>query len=108
DLEPGFFPSNSNAHRRCPRPPLDCAGLLGTPGGGLSGWRCSRRLQGCMRQRNLSSPCDLFARGREPRMIRTPALASIGMILAGAVFLPAAVLRAENSPSAAATTHRAT
>ncbi len=41
-------------------------------------------------------------------MIRTRALPAIGMILAGAVFLPAAALPAENSASAAATAHRAT
>ena len=39
-------------------------------------------------------------------MIRTRALASIGMVLAGTVFLPAAALPAETS--AAATAHRAT
>src|SRR5260370_34791309 len=39
-------------------------------------------------------------------MIRTRALASIGMVLAGMVFLPAAALPAETS--AAATAHRAT
>src|SRR6266700_5620671 len=44
----------------------------------------------------------------EQRMIRTRALPAIGMILAGAVFLPAAALPAENSASAAATAHRAT
>ncbi len=40
-------------------------------------------------------------------MIRTRALASIGMVLAGAVLLPAAALQAQNSPSTAAATHRA-
>src|SRR5205085_9654039 len=42
----------------------------------------------------------------ERRMIRTRALVSIGMALAGAVFLPAATPAAENSPSAEA--HRTT
>ncbi len=41
-------------------------------------------------------------------MIRTRALTSISMLLAGAVFFPAATLPAQNSPSAAATAHRAT
>ncbi|HEY3641412.1 MAG TPA: DUF1592 domain-containing protein [Xanthobacteraceae bacterium] len=41
-------------------------------------------------------------------MIRTRALAAIGMVLAGATFLPAAALPAENPASAAATIHRAT
>src|SRR5712691_9456834 len=41
-------------------------------------------------------------------MIRTRALASIGMFLAGAVLLPAAALQAQNSPSTAAAVHRAT
>src|SRR5437870_3143616 len=40
-------------------------------------------------------------------MIRTRALASIGMVLAGAVLLPAAALQAQNSPSTAAAIHRA-
>src|SRR6267143_6074305 len=40
-------------------------------------------------------------------MIRTRALTSIGMVLAGAVLLPVAVLQAQNSPSTAAATHRA-
>jgi len=40
-------------------------------------------------------------------MIRTRALASIGMVLGGAVLLPAAALQAQNSPSTAAATHRA-
>ena len=41
-------------------------------------------------------------------MIRTPTLASIGMVLAGAVLLPAAAQQAQNSASAAATAHRTT
>jgi uncharacterized protein DUF1592/uncharacterized protein DUF1588/uncharacterized protein DUF1587/uncharacterized protein DUF1585/uncharacterized protein DUF1595/cbb3-type cytochrome c oxidase subunit III len=41
-------------------------------------------------------------------MIRARALTSISMLLAGAVFFPAATLSAQNSPSAAATAHRAT
>jgi hypothetical protein len=41
-------------------------------------------------------------------MIRTRALGSIGMLLAGAVFLPAAALPAENSVASAATAQRAT
>ena len=41
-------------------------------------------------------------------MIRTRALTSISMVLAGAVFFPAATLPAQNSSSAAATAHRAT
>ena len=41
-------------------------------------------------------------------MIRTRALASIGLVLAGAVLLPAATLQAQNSASVAATAHRAT
>src|SRR5438132_5038517 len=41
-------------------------------------------------------------------MIRTRALASIGMVLAGAVLLPAAALQAQNSAPAAAAAHRAT
>jgi mono/diheme cytochrome c family protein len=41
-------------------------------------------------------------------MIRTRALTSISMMLVGMVFLPAATLLAQNSPSAAAPTHRAT
>jgi hypothetical protein len=41
-------------------------------------------------------------------MIRTRALTSISMVLAGAVFFPAATLPAQNSPSTAATAHRAT
>ena len=41
-------------------------------------------------------------------MIRTRALASIGMVLAGAVLLPAATLQAQNSTSEAAAAHRAT
>ena len=40
-------------------------------------------------------------------MVRTRAI-SISMVLAGAVFLPAATLPAQNSPSAAANAHRAT
>jgi mono/diheme cytochrome c family protein len=41
-------------------------------------------------------------------MIRTRALTSIGMVLAGAIFLPAATLPAENSTSPAAAAHRET
>jgi mono/diheme cytochrome c family protein len=41
-------------------------------------------------------------------MIRTRALAAIGMVLAGATFLPAAALPAENPTAAAAPIHRAT
>ena len=41
-------------------------------------------------------------------MIRPRALTSISMVVAGAVFFPAATLPAQNSPSAAATAHRAT
>ena len=41
-------------------------------------------------------------------MIRTRALTPISMVLAGAVFFPAATLRAQDSPSTAATAHRAT
>ena len=41
-------------------------------------------------------------------MIRTLALASVGMALAGTIFLPATTLPAENSPSAAAAAHRQT
>ena len=41
-------------------------------------------------------------------MIRTRVLASIGMVLAGAVIFPAATVSAENSGSAAAAAHRGT
>src|SRR5262245_9855207 len=41
-------------------------------------------------------------------MMRTRTLASIGMVLAVAVLLPPAALQAQNSPSTAATVHRAT
>src|SRR5262245_9065201 len=41
-------------------------------------------------------------------MIRARALTSISMLLAGAIFFPAAILPAQDSPSAAATTPRAT
>src|SRR5438105_11516730 len=41
-------------------------------------------------------------------MIRPRALASIGMVLAGAVLLPAAALQAQNSPPADAAAHRTT
>src|ERR1700704_6569289 len=41
-------------------------------------------------------------------MVRPRALTSISIVLAGAVFFPAATLPAQNSPSAAATAHRAT
>src|SRR5438105_10638806 len=41
-------------------------------------------------------------------MIRPRALASIGMVLAGAVLLPAAALQAQNSPPADAAAHRQT
>ena len=41
-------------------------------------------------------------------MIRARALASIGMVLAGAVLFPAATISAENSGSAAAAAHRGT
>src|SRR5712692_7368200 len=41
-------------------------------------------------------------------MIRTRALTSISMALAGAIFFPAATQPAQNSLSAAATAHRAT
>jgi Protein of unknown function (DUF1592)/Protein of unknown function (DUF1588)/Protein of unknown function (DUF1587)/Protein of unknown function (DUF1585)/Protein of unknown function (DUF1595)/Cytochrome C oxidase, cbb3-type, subunit III len=41
-------------------------------------------------------------------MVRPRALTSISIVLAGAVFFPAATLPAQNSPSAAATAHRGT
>src|ERR1700674_1176460 len=41
-------------------------------------------------------------------MVRTRALTSISVVLAGAVFFPAATLPAQNPPSAAANAHRAT
>jgi hypothetical protein len=41
-------------------------------------------------------------------MIRARALATIGMVLAGAVLLPAAALQAQNSAATAAAAHRAT
>ena len=41
-------------------------------------------------------------------MLRTRALASLGMVLAGAVFWPAPTLPADNPASAAAAVHRAT
>ena len=55
-------------------------------------------------------PYCLLAPGRERLMIRTRALASIGIVLAGAVLFPAATISAENSGSAAAAAaaHRAT
>src|SRR5262249_51050997 len=43
--------------------------------------------------------------GREGRMLRTRALASISMVLAGAVFLPPATLPAENSVASAPPPH---
>src|SRR4029453_37955 len=71
---------------------------------------CNEAYVGC----NLPTPDELFGGGRERPMLRTRALASTTLALAGAVFFSAVTLPAQiappaaATPSVAATAHRAT